>query len=96
MKWRVLLLEVGMEGEQKRGNLREGGHWRGHVEWSVWEMEGQSCRGEGGALGVAGELWGQVEGTVSGQDVCREVGEKEGEGHVFMKGNRRREGGSRG
>lgn len=38
------------------------------------------------------ELWGQMEGNVSEQQVWREVGEKEGEeGGVFVKGNRLRE-----
>lgn len=35
----------------------------------VCEMEGQRCRGEGRVLGVAGELWGQMEGNVSEQEV---------------------------
>lgn len=38
------------------------------------------------------ELWRQMEGNVSEQQVWREVGEKEGEDRaVFVKGNRWRE-----
>lgn len=58
------------------------------MEWSVCRDGGLTVERVKEVL----ELWRQMEGNVSEQQVWREVGEKEGGDHgVFVKGNRLRE-----